>query len=359
LFSSLEADVNPPLDQPTSIRTGEELNIPSLEAYLLEHLWGASGSLEVTQFPRGFSNLTYLVRLGQQEMVLRRPPFGANIKSAHDMGREYRILTALGPTYRKVPKALLYCTDESVLGAPFYVMERLHGVILRTKPPEGMTPHVMRGVSIALVDALVELHQFDYAGAGLADLGKPDGYVARQVSGWASRYQNARTDDVPGMERAMPWLEANKPTTSGASLIHNDFKYDNLMLDPHDLTRVMAVLDWEMATLGDPLMDLGTTLGYWAQSDDPPGLQGFGLTHLPGNLTRREVVQHYAQRTGADVSNIVFYYVFGLFKVGVIMQQIYARYTQGLTQDVRFAGLIHLIHEIGQKIDRALGTNAV
>jgi aminoglycoside phosphotransferase (APT) family kinase protein len=291
--------------------------------------------------------------------VLRRPPFGANIKTAHDMGREYRILSALKPVYPKVPRPLLYCPDASVIGAPFYLMERLYGVILRNEPPRGLTPEVMRGVSHALVEALVELHTLDYQKAGLADLGRPEGYISRQVSGWSQRYQNARTDDIPGLERAMAWLVENLPAESGAALIHNDFKYDNLMLAPDDLTRVIAVLDWEMATLGDPLMDLGTTLGYWAEAGDPPGLKSFGLTHLPGNLTRAGLVELYAEKTGRDVSGIIFYYIFGLFKVGVIMQQIYARYMKGMTQDQRFGMLIHLIREIGLMIDRALDTGKV
>ncbi|HEU4741920.1 MAG TPA: phosphotransferase family protein [Meiothermus sp.] len=346
------------LDQATKIRPGEELDIGKLEPYLLEHLPGASGRLEVLQFPRGFSNLTYLLKLGDRELVLRRPPFGANIKTAHDMGREYRILSALKPIYPKVPRPLLYCEDESVLGAPFYVMERLRGVILRNQPPEGMTPARMRGVCEAALDALVELHRLDYQKAGLGDLGRPEGYVERQVRGWSERYQKARTEEIPGMERAMAWLAAHLPLVSGAALIHNDFKYDNLMFAP-DLSQVVAVLDWEMATLGDPLMDLGTTLGYWAQADDPPGLKSFGLTHLPGNLTRAGLVELYAEKTGRDVSGMVFYYVFGLFKVGVIMQQIYARYRRGLTQDSRFGGLIHLIREVGEMIDRALDTGKV
>ncbi|MCS7069629.1 MAG: phosphotransferase family protein [Meiothermus sp.] len=346
-------------DQPSAIRPGEELDIPRLQAYLLDHLPGARGSLEVLQFPRGFSNLTYLLRLGEQELVLRRPPFGAQIKTAHDMGREFRILSALRPVYPKVPRPLLYCADESVLGAPFYVMERLHGVILRTQPLEGMTPSLMRGVCEAALNAMVELHSLDYQKAGLADLGKPEGYVERQVRGWTERYQKARTEEIPGMEQAMAWLAAHIPPATGAALIHNDFKYDNLILDPSNLTRVLAVLDWEMATLGDPLMDLGTTLGYWAEEDDPPGLKSFGLTHLPGNLRRAELVELYAARTGRDVSHMLFYYVFGLFKVGVIMQQIFFRYQKGLTQDGRFGMLIHLIREMGQKIQRAIETGKI
>lgn len=346
--------MNDPIDQATKIRWGEELDVGKLEAYLLEHLPKAEGRLEVLQFPRGFSNLTYLLRLGDQELVLRRPPFGANIKTAHDMGREYRILKALKPVYPKVPQPLLFCEDPDVIGAPFYLMERLQGVILRNQPLEGLTPERMRAVAQAALEALVELHSLDYRQAGLADLGKPEGYVGRQVRGWTERYQKARTDPIPGMEQAMAWLAEHLPTSSSVALIHNDFKYDNLMLAPHDLTQVIAVLDWEMATLGDPLMDLGTTLGYWAEAGDPPGLKGFGLTHLPGNPTRAELVQLYAEKTGRDVSGIAFYYVYGLFKVGVIMQQIYARYRQGLTQDERFGRLIHLIREVGQMIERAI-----
>lgn len=346
-------------DQPTTTRPGEELNIPRLQAYLLDNLPKAKGSLEVLQFPSGFSNLTYLLRLGDRELVLRRPPFGANIKTAHDMAREYRILSSLKPVYPKVPQPLLYCADERILGAPFYLMERLYGVILRTQPPPGLTPQRMRGVCEAAVEALVELHHLDYQKAGLGDLGRPEGYVERQVRGWTERYQKARTEEIPGMEQAMEWLAAHIPTSSSAALIHNDFKYDNLMLNPANLTQVIAVLDWEMATLGDPLMDLGTTLGYWAEPDDPPGLRRFGLTHLPGNLSRAELVEAYVARSGRSVANIVFYYVYGLFKVGVIMQQIYARYQKGYTRDERFAMLIHLIREIAQKIQKAIYTGEI
>lgn len=345
-------------DQPTTIRSGEELENSRLEPYLQANL-GISGELAVAQFPRGFSNLTYLLRLGETELVLRRPPFGANIKSAHDMGREYRILSALKPVYPKVPKALLYCQDEAILGAPFYVMERLNGVILRNKASLELTPTLMHGLSEALLDALVELHQFNYARAGLGDLGKPEGYVERQVAGWSKRYEAARTDAIGGMELAMQWLPKHQPKTQRSALIHNDFKYDNLILNPTNLTQVIAVLDWEMATLGDPLMDLGTTLAYWAQTDSPAGLRSFGLTHLEGNLSRAELVDVYAKQTGFDLSEIVFYYVFGLFKVGVIMQQIYARFKAGKTQDPRFGALIGLIVEIGTMIEQTVDRREV
>ncbi len=345
------------IDPAAPVRAGEDLPHTALEAYLLAHLSDASGTLVIEQFPRGFSNLTYLLRLGEHELVLRRPPFGANIKTAHDMQREYRILRALVDVYPKVPRPLLYSDDPAVLGVPFYVMERVAGIILRDRPPHGMplTPGLMRSLSETLVDTLVELHAVDYAAAGLGDLGRPEGYVARQVSGWIGRYHNARTDDLPEMEAAATWLSSHQPPGRGAVLIHNDFKYDNLVLDPNDLTRVLAVLDWEMATIGDPLMDLGTTLAYWVQADDAPALQTLGLTSLPGNLTRRAVVDRYATYSGRDVSDILFYYVFGLFKVGVIGQQIYHRYRQGFTQDPRFAALIHLIAACGRQATRAIG----
>jgi len=346
------------VDQARSIRQGEELDTGKLEGYLKENIPGLAGELVVEQFPRGYSNLTYLITIGGREMVLRRPPFGANIKSAHDMGREYRILSRLGTAYPKVPRALVYCEDPAVLGAPFYVMERVTGVILRATLPNGMTiaPDQMRRVSEASIDNLVAIHAVDYRAAGLGELGRPEGYVERQVTGWIGRYDKARTDDIPALDRAARWLAAHKPAESGAALIHNDYKYDNLVLDPADPSRISAVLDWEMATVGDPLMDLGTTLGYWVEATDAPELQvlRFGCTTLPGNLTRAEIVERYTHVSGRDVSNVVFYYVFGLYKIAVISQQIYARYKQGLTKDERFGLLIHAIRAIADTAGAAI-----
>lgn len=369
------------LDQSSTVRNGEELDSAGLESYLLSQLPTCSAPLIIEQFPRGFSNLTYLLRLGEQELVLRRPPFGANIKSAHDMGREYRILNALHPVYPKAPKPLLYCEDEAILGAPFYVMERVQGVILRTRIPKEMAiaPAQMRQLSEGLIDTLVELHAVDYQSAGLGDLGRPAGYVARQVSGWIKRYANARTDDLPEMEEAARWLTEQLPTIpddgANATLIHNDFKYDNVIINPNiinpqiptqdsqpsigDSQFIRAVLDWEMATIGDPLMDLGTTLGYWAEADDPAELRNFGITITPGNLSRREIVERYATKSGRDVSNILFYYVFGLFKIGVIIQQIYFRYRQGHTKDERFATLDRLVAACGQSAIRAIKSRMI
>ena len=247
------------------------------------------------QFPRGFSNLTYLLRLGEAELVLRRPPFGSTVRGAHDVAREFRVLSALQGAF-PVPRPLLLCDDDAVIGAPFYVMERVRGVILRDRPPPGLALDAprMRGICHALVDTLVALHDPDAGAPGLREIGRPDGYVERQVEGWVGRYRAARTDEVPGMERAARWLAEQRPRAGGVAVLHNDFKYDNLVLDPADPTRVLAVLDWEMATRGDPLMDVGTTLGYWAEPGDPPELRAFGVTSLPGNLDRRGFVERYA-----------------------------------------------------------------
>jgi aminoglycoside phosphotransferase (APT) family kinase protein len=332
-----------------------------LAEYLRGAIPGVRGELTVEQFPRGYSNLTYLLRMGDRELVLRRPPFGANIKSAHDMGREHRILSALDGRYARAPRPLAYCDDPAILGAPFYVMERVRGIILRNRPPSGLdlTPELMGSMCTALVGTLAELHGVDYAAAGLGDLGRPEGYVARQVGGWAKRYAAARTDDVPALERATVWLQEHMPAESGAALIHNDYKYDNLIFDSQNPTRVVAVLDWEMATIGDPLMDLGTTLGYWAEPGDPAALCEFGLTSRPGNLSRQQMVDAYAAASGRDLGDFRFYYVFGLFKVAVIIQQIYARYRAGHTRDERFAGLFHLVLACAEMAERCLDSGRI
>jgi aminoglycoside phosphotransferase (APT) family kinase protein len=320
--------------------------------------------LTVEQFPAGFSNLTYLLRIGDRELVLRRPPIGAKIKTAHDMGREYRILAHLYPIYAKVPRPLVFCEDESLLGAPFYVMERVKGIILRAQPPRGLdlSARTMRRLSEVFVDNLAEIHGLDYEAAGLGDLGSPLGYVNRQIAGWTKRYYNARTDDVPEVEQLAIWLQEHLPPDSArGSLIHNDYKYDNLVLAPDDLTRVVAVLDWEMATVGDPLMDLGTTLGYWVEPTDPPEWQqyGFVLTKLPGNFTRIELLDYYSQRSGREIFDPVFYYAYGLLKIAVIVQQIYARYKKGLTKDPRFAQLGALVKACGRLAERAIDSKRI
>ena len=335
-------------DTPNPVRTGEELDLPALEAYL-----SIGPITQVMQFPGGYSNLTYLLTTATGEYVLRRPPVGAKaIKGGHDMGREFRVLSLLRNVgYAKIPQPVAYCEDERVMGCPFYVMERVPGVILRaySAPKLGLSESTMRTLSEALVDTLVELHALPVQ-PNLAQLGKPDRYVQRQVEGWHKRYLAAQTDDLSergtaAMTGLARYLTDNLPgrgtaaQNPDATLLHNDFKYDNVVLNSN-LDQINAILDWEMCTVGDPLMDVGTSLSYWAEADDDLFRKTFNLTWLPGNLTRRAFADRYAEKSGRDVSSILYYYVFGLFKNAVVMQQIYARYKQGLTNDERFAGLL-------------------
>lgn len=347
------------IDSSRPTRAGEELDTENLAAYLFTHIPDLTPPLTIEQFPSGFSNLTYLIKTNGRELVLRRPPIGAKIKSAHDMGREFKILSHLRPIYGKVPRPLLFCEDESVIGVPFYVMERVRGVILRAQLPKGiaLNEHVMGGLCHSFIENLVEIHAVDYERAGLGDLGLAKGYVKRQVDGWTRRYFNARTDEVAEIERLAQWLAQNLSADSpSGSLIHNDYKFDNLVLSPNDLSEVIAVLDWEMATIGDPLMDLGTTLGYWVDADDDASWKrfAFGVTSFPGSLTRSELVQQYCQLSGRDVREIVFYYAYGLLKIAVIVQQIYFRFRQGLTKDPRFADLDKLVKACGSMALRAI-----
>jgi aminoglycoside phosphotransferase (APT) family kinase protein len=353
------------MDRTRAVRPGEELDAAWLEKYLAEKVPGLTGPLGVEQFPGGHSNLTYLLRMGEKELVLRRPPFGAKaIKAGHDMGREYRILSKLEPVYPKVPRPLVFCGEgESPMGVPFYVMERARGVIIRAKPPKGieLTPDFMRRLSENFVDNLVELHAVDWHAAGLGEIGKPEGYLGRQVAGWTERYGKARTDDIPEMEQVATWLAGHLPAELAPTLIHNDYKYDNLVLDPDHLPSIRAVLDWEMATIGDPLSDLGMALAYWGQADDPEERVAlpFGLTMLPGNLTREQLVARYAEKSGRDVSGIAFHYVLSLFKVSVIAQQIYYRFKQGLTKDERFAAMLFGVQILSKTAARAIETGSI
>ncbi|HXA76873.1 MAG TPA: phosphotransferase family protein [Candidatus Acidoferrales bacterium] len=334
-------------DHPDAVRRGEELNLESLEPFLARSFPSDPGPLVVEQFPSGHSNLTYLLRLGEREMVLRRPPFGSKVKSAHDMGREYRVLSKLHPAYSAAPKVLLYCNDDSVLGSPFYLMERIRGIILRRDPPPGLefTAETARRLSESFIDNLALLHGLDYTAIGLGDLGKPQGYLSRQVNGWLERYDGSKTHDLPEVARIAAWLRDHMPATSDAALLHNDYKYDNVMLDQRDITRIVGVLDWEMSTIGDPLTDLGTTLAYWVDPQDPDELQKirWGPSSHPGSLTRSQLVERYARATTRDVSNMAFYLAFARFKIAVIVQQIYCRYHQGLTKDPRFASMSDLV----------------
>lgn len=350
------------IDKSKQIRPGEELDNAKLETYLKQHLASLDGQLEISQFPSGFSNLTYMLKIGPTELVLRRPPFGNRVKSAHDMGREYKVLSRLPSVYPPAPKALLYCEDESVIGAPFYVMEHRRGVILRQSLPKDLAlpPDTLRKLCESFIDNLAVLHGVDYEKAGLGDLGKPAGYVERQVAGWSARYEKAQTDEIPTIVEVADWLSGHLPAEVAPALIHNDYKYDNIVLDSADVTKIIGVLDWEMATIGDPLMDLGTTVGYWIQADDPPALQAFvvGPTRLEGSFDRRELIERYEEKTKRKIADPLFYFVFGIFKLAVIVQQIYYRYHQGHTKDERFAHLNFVVQMLaeGAKERIAAGT---
>jgi len=347
-----------PIDQPRAPRAGEELPLETLAPWLAANIAGLAAPFAVQQFAKGYSNLTYLVTdAAGRELVLRRPPRGSQVKSAHDMGREVRVLHALAPLFALAPKPLAQCDDAAVIGAPFYAMERLRGTILRgPTPPSTISPVEKRAIDAALVDTLAALHALDVRAPALAALGKPAGYAERQVTGWSKRYQDARTDDVPEIDEAARWLAAHVPKESGAALIHNDFKFDNVVLDSANLARVIGVLDWEMSTVGDPLFDLGTMLAYWVEEGDRDELRtfAFGPTALAGSFTRRDLAQHYAQKSGRDLGDLSFYLAFALFKNAVVAQQIYARYKAGLTQDERFAMLGYWVKMLGEEALRVI-----
>ena len=341
-------------DRPRAVRPGEALDLAALGDFLRRALGETHGELQVEQFPRGFSNLTYLVRAGDRELVLRRPPFGAAVKGGHDMVREFRLLAALAPRYPLAPHPIALCEDTAVLGAPFYLMERVHGVIVRSGTLEGIDARAMHAMTSALADALADLHAVDVSGAAFAGFGKPEGYIDRQVRGWTQRFAAARTEPQPELEAAFAWLAERLPAPTGVALVHNDFKIDNVMFDPGDPARIRAVLDWEMATVGDPLLDVGTTLAYWIDPDEPE-LRPFAFvpTDRPGALSRAGFAQAYCERRGSDAGDLVYAYIFGLCKIAVIAQQIYARYVHGHTTDERFAALGTVVTALGRAAGRA------
>ena len=334
------------------IRKGEELNIENLQAFLRENLDIKNDEIEIAQFPAGSSNLTYCVRIGAEEYVLRRPPFGNTVKSAHDMKREFDVLSKLSKVYKPAPQPLIYCADAGVTGSEFYLMQRRKGLIIRGKSPEILesSAELQRKVCESFIENLVELHSLDYKKIGLSDLGKPEGYVKRQVEGWTKRYFNAKTDEHAELETSIEWINANIPESNGAALVHNDYKFDNVMLNPNDLTEIITVLDWEMATVGEPLMDLGTTLGYWMSKKSGVELLSmpFNPRILMENISRRQLVEMYSEKSGRDVEHILFYYVFGTFKIAVIAQQIYFRFYKGFTQDRRFAQFNGVVDALGK-----------
>ncbi len=336
------------IDVAGAVHAGEELDVAAVDGWLKPRVAGLNGAPEVTQFSGGASNWTYRLKYPSHDLILRRPPVGTKAKSAHDMGREFRVQAALKPVYPYVTDMIAYCDDPAIIGCEFYVMRRIEGLIPRKHLPRGvrLTPDATRQLCMNVIDALIALHQVDHRIEGLELLGKGSGYVHRQVDGWCERYERARTWNVPRARRVMAWLKANRPDDARICVIHNDFRFDNVVLDPVDPTRVIGVLDWEMATLGDPLMDLGSTLAYWVQADDDMVLQRLRRqpTHLPGMLARREVLDYYCSRTGLNADNWDFYEVFGLFRLIVIMQQIYYRYYHRQTRNPAFRDFWLLVH---------------
>jgi len=349
-------------DKAAAVRNGESLDKKKVEAFLKDAIPGLSGELDIRQFPGGYSNLTYLLIIGRRELVLRRPPFGTKAKSAHDMSREFRVLTALHPVFPYCPKPLAYSEDPDLIGSPFYVMERLDGIILRKDLPGGLTLTAPQAEKLCdrFLDVLAELHRVDYKAAGLDAFGKPDGYIHRQVTGWSDRYRAARTEDAPDFEAIMAWIMDKKPAdTQSPSIIHNDYRLDNIVLDRFNPETIIGVLDWEMAAVGDPLMDLGNTLAYWVERNDPEERKEIRMmpTHLPGFPTRAELVRRYGEKSGRAVENFDFYYCFGMFRLAVIAQQIYYRYFHGQTQDKRFKMLIFVVHILERAALRVMETS--
>ncbi len=326
------------------VRKGEELNEPNLKNFLQQNqlIEDVNSDLEVSQFSIGFSNLTYLLKIENKELVLRRPPKGA-IKRGHDMGREFKVLSGLNKGFSKAPKAYVYTEDAEIVGAPFYLMEYIEGIIISAKEAKRkqISPEEFPIIADSWLETFVELHKLDYETLGLGDLGKPDGYVERQVTNWGKQYLKAATEEIAEAQKVMEWLEKNQPKDYDFSLIHNDYKYNNVVFKDDSWQEISAILDWEMCTLGDPLMDLGTSLASWSMASDHPMLLA-GLpspTTMSGNPSRMEIVESYAQKSGQSIQNLVFYYAYGLFKFAVIVQQIYYRYDKGLTTDKRFANL--------------------
>ncbi len=330
-------------DEPGTVRGGESLDPDRLADYLAAELPDFQAPLAVRQFPSGFSNLTYLVTSGDRELVLRRPPAGTRPKSGHDMEREFRVLSALEGRFAECPRPVHYCADLGVIGAPFYLVERIRGIILRRDyPPElPASPALVRAQQGALVETLARLHAIDVRAPAFVDFGRPDGYVARQVEGWTARYARAQTGDAMDAAPVTRWLAEHLPPPADAALIHNDYKLDNVVFASDEPARLIGVLDWEMATIGDPWMDLGCSLAYWVEAGDSPELLATRMlpTHLPGSLTRALVLERYAAARGVAVPPFRFYRVFGLFRLAVIVQQIYYRFARGETRDSRFAPL--------------------
>jgi aminoglycoside phosphotransferase (APT) family kinase protein len=338
----------PPLDEARAVRTGEELDVAAVDAWLKAQVPALEGTPKVTQYAGGASNWTYRLEYANRDLILRRPPSGTKARSAHDMAREYTVQKALKPAYPTVPTMVGLCQDPAVIGAEFYVMERIPGLIPRAHMPPGLRLDAARTRQLCLnvIDKLIELHRVDYRAVGLESLGKGAGYPRRQIEGWSDRYEKARTWNVPSFRFVRDWLKAHIPDDIATCVIHNDWRFDNVVLDPERPTEVIGVLDWEMATLGDPLMDLGNTLAYWVHADDNLLLRMTRRqpTHLPGMLRREEVVAYYLERTGLKPASWAFYEVYGLFRLAVIIQQIYYRYHHKQTRNPAFKNFWLLVN---------------
>lgn len=345
-------------DQGKEVRKGEELDAQKIDAWLKDKLNYLVGSPIITQFTGGASNWTYRIQYDNEDLILRRPPAGTKAKSAHDMGREFRIQKALAGLY-PVPEMLGFCEDESVIGAEFYVMKRINGIIPRANLPKSLelSQDEIRQLCTNIIDQMIDLHQIDIKATGLDALGKGEGYVKRQIDGWSKRYIQARTENVESFETVMQWLQDNLPSKEYISLIHNDFRMDNVILDPENPLNIIGVLDWEMATIGDPLMDLGNSMAYWVQADDDDFLQSVRRqpTHLPGMLARKEIVEYYCEKTGIKVENWAFYEVYGLFRLAVIAQQIYYRYYHGQTSNPMFKDFWKMVNYLNFKCLKLMG----
>lgn len=325
------------------VRPGEEFDEKAVAAYLRERIPGLEGEMHVRQFPGGHANLTYELRFGERELVLRRPPLGPVAPRSHDMAREYKVLSRLADWFPPAPHAYVLCEDPSVIGATFFVMERRHGTVVRFGVPGDLDdagPDARRRMSMTLVDTMAAFHSVDYEAIGLADLGRPEGYAERQVRGWKGRWEAAKNVEIPRFDQVYDWLLAQLPASKQSSLVHNDLKFDNVMFERGNPDLIVAILDWDMTTLGDPLIDLGTLLGYWVEADDRGGRGATtSLTAQPGFPTRAEISARYAELRGVDLGTISWYEAFALWKTAVVLQQIYIRWVRGQTKDARFEGL--------------------
>jgi len=326
-----------------ALRKEDAFDVAAVDRVLKESISGLTGAPSVSQFQSGSSNLTFLLSYPDRDLVLRRPPTGTRPKSGHSMIREYSVVKALKPVFPTVPEVLYYADHESsVIGAEFYVMERVNGLLLNTDIPAdwGWTPDDTRRFCEGFWDKLAELHAVDYTAIGLGDFGKPKGYVARQIGGWNARYEKALTEDADRLEDVRDWLEANQPPTESAhTIVHGDFRIDNCILDADDPFKINAILDWEISALGDPLMDLGATLVYWVEANDPPEMRALKKqpSDAPGMMTRKEAVAYYAAKSGRTIEDITFYYVYGVFRLAAIAQQIYYRYFHKETTNPAYA----------------------